>query len=120
MQKLDIAWFGIKPFASNSLFKGNSAPGNPHQTEDDKRARMAIRYILYSTDIVPIPGLINNHQVDNMLLAINERRKEDLLGNIELDTPLQGDEAWASHQGRAVAVGVYKSGELHPSRVFNL
>ncbi|OYX44728.1 MAG: tRNA pseudouridine(55) synthase TruB [Rhodobacterales bacterium 32-67-9] len=31
-----------------------------------------------------------------------------------------GDEAWASWQGRAVAVGVYKSGELHPSRVFNL
>ncbi|WP_103332163.1 tRNA pseudouridine(55) synthase TruB [Pseudotabrizicola formosa] len=31
-----------------------------------------------------------------------------------------GDEAWASHQGRAVAVGVYKAGELHPSRVFNL
>ena len=30
-----------------------------------------------------------------------------------------GDEAWASYQGRAVAVGVYKSGELHPSRVFN-
>lgn len=30
-----------------------------------------------------------------------------------------GDEAWASRQGRAVAVGVYKSGELHPSRVFN-
>ncbi len=31
-----------------------------------------------------------------------------------------GEEAWASFQGRAVAVGVYKSGELHPSRVFNL
>ncbi len=31
-----------------------------------------------------------------------------------------GDEAWASYQGRAVAVGRYKSGELHPSRVFNL
>ncbi|WP_428926727.1 tRNA pseudouridine(55) synthase TruB [Marinibacterium sp. SX1] len=30
-----------------------------------------------------------------------------------------GDEAWASHDGRAVAVGVYKAGELHPSRVFN-
>ncbi|MGL4280827.1 MAG: tRNA pseudouridine(55) synthase TruB [Albidovulum sp.] len=30
-----------------------------------------------------------------------------------------GEEAWASWQGRAVAVGVYKSGELHPSRVFN-
>ncbi|WP_171131985.1 MULTISPECIES: tRNA pseudouridine(55) synthase TruB [unclassified Ruegeria] len=29
-----------------------------------------------------------------------------------------GDEAWASLEGKAVAVGVYKSGELHPSRVF--
>jgi len=29
-----------------------------------------------------------------------------------------GDEAWASYQGRAVAVGIYKAGELHPSRVF--
>jgi len=31
-----------------------------------------------------------------------------------------GDEAWASHEGRPVAVGIYKAGELHPSRVFNL
>ena len=31
-----------------------------------------------------------------------------------------GDEAWASYQGRAVAVGIYKAGELHPTRVFNL
>ena len=30
-----------------------------------------------------------------------------------------GAEAWASYQGRAVAVGRYQSGELHPSRVFN-
>lgn len=30
-----------------------------------------------------------------------------------------GDEAWASHQGRAVAVGIYRAGELHPTRVFN-
>jgi len=30
-----------------------------------------------------------------------------------------GDEAWASLDGRAIAVGIYKSGELHPSRVFN-
>ena len=29
-----------------------------------------------------------------------------------------GDEAWASWQGRAVAVGSYRAGELHPSRVF--
>ncbi len=31
-----------------------------------------------------------------------------------------GDEAWASYEGRAVAVGRFKAGELHPSRVFNL
>ncbi|MDG1470857.1 MAG: tRNA pseudouridine(55) synthase TruB [Ascidiaceihabitans sp.] len=30
-----------------------------------------------------------------------------------------GDEAWASLEGKAVAVGRYKAGELHPSRVFN-
>lgn len=30
-----------------------------------------------------------------------------------------GDEAWASNQGRAVAVGTYRAGELHPSRVFS-
>ena len=29
-----------------------------------------------------------------------------------------GDEAWASYQGQAIAVGRYKAGELHPSRVF--
>ncbi|WP_421905317.1 tRNA pseudouridine(55) synthase TruB [Mameliella sp.] len=31
-----------------------------------------------------------------------------------------GDEAWASFEGRPVAVGRFKAGELHPSRVFNL
>lgn len=31
-----------------------------------------------------------------------------------------GDEAWASYQGRPVAVGIYRAGELHPTRVFNL
>ncbi|MEL6582534.1 MAG: tRNA pseudouridine(55) synthase TruB [Pseudomonadota bacterium] len=31
-----------------------------------------------------------------------------------------GDEAWASYEGLPVAVGQYRGGELHPSRVFNL
>ena len=31
-----------------------------------------------------------------------------------------GDECWAEHQGVPVAVGVFKAGELHPTRVFNL
>ena len=29
-----------------------------------------------------------------------------------------GDEAWASFEGRAVAVGIFRAGELHPARVF--
>ncbi|MDJ0824485.1 MAG: tRNA pseudouridine(55) synthase TruB [Rhodobacter sp.] len=29
-----------------------------------------------------------------------------------------GDVAWASYQGHAVAVGIYRAGELHPTRVF--
>ncbi|OWJ76378.1 tRNA pseudouridine(55) synthase TruB [Haematobacter genomosp. 1] len=30
-----------------------------------------------------------------------------------------GEEAWASFEGQAIAVGTYRSGELHPVRVFN-
>ncbi|MDM8166237.1 tRNA pseudouridine(55) synthase TruB [Roseovarius sp.] len=30
-----------------------------------------------------------------------------------------GDECWAAHKGRAIAMGRFKGGELHPSRVFN-
>lgn len=29
-----------------------------------------------------------------------------------------GEECWASYEGEAVAVGIFKAGELHPSRVF--
>jgi len=36
-----------------------------------------------------------------------------VLGHLEF-----GTEAWASFQGRAVAVGHYQGGELHPARVF--
>ncbi|TPE52225.1 tRNA pseudouridine(55) synthase TruB [Amaricoccus solimangrovi] len=31
-----------------------------------------------------------------------------------------GDEAWASYEGAPVAIGVYRGGELHPTRVFRL
>ena len=41
-------------------------------------------------------------------------------GMVFSSTAQYGDEAWASYQGRPVAVGIYKAGELHPSRVFNL
>ncbi|MDJ0993447.1 MAG: tRNA pseudouridine(55) synthase TruB [Dinoroseobacter sp.] len=31
-----------------------------------------------------------------------------------------GEEAWASCQGQPIAVGIYRAGVLHPTRVFNL
>lgn len=31
-----------------------------------------------------------------------------------------GDEVWVSFEGQPVAVGLYRGGEVHPSRVFNL
>ncbi len=90
----DVGVFGIKPFASNSLFKGSSAPGDPHAEEDNRRARLAIRYILCNPVITaPIPGLINIPQVDNMAKAIKERRELDLAEATELDAAM--DEAWA-------------------------
>jgi len=90
----DVGMFGIKPFASNSLFKGDSSLGNPHQEEDDRLARMAIRYILGNPAITaPIPGMINTHQVDNMAKAVKERRKLDLAEARELEKAM--DEAWA-------------------------
>jgi hypothetical protein len=33
VKQYDVGVFGIKPFASNSLFKGNSAVGNPEAEE---------------------------------------------------------------------------------------
>lgn len=47
------------------------------------------------------------------------RLKNGNPGMVIASTAEYGDEAWASYQGRAVAVGIYKAGELHPSRVFN-
>ncbi|MEP2028741.1 MAG: tRNA pseudouridine(55) synthase TruB [Paracoccaceae bacterium] len=40
-------------------------------------------------------------------------------GMVLATTADYGDECWASLEGQAVAVGIYKSGEVHPSRVFN-
>jgi tRNA pseudouridine55 synthase len=39
-------------------------------------------------------------------------------GMVLSSTAQYGDTAWASLDGRAVAVGIYKAGELHPIRVF--
>jgi aryl-alcohol dehydrogenase-like predicted oxidoreductase len=95
MKQHDVGWFGIKPFASNSLFKGDSSPESPHAEEDNRIARLAIRYILCNPAITaPIPGLITQAQVDNMALAIKERRELDKDEHAELQRAM--DRAWAN------------------------
>jgi aryl-alcohol dehydrogenase-like predicted oxidoreductase len=93
-QKAKVGIFGIKPFANNTLFKGDSAPNSPDAEEDSRRARLAVRYILSNPAITaPIPGLISPPQVDNVADAIQERRQLD---RAELrDLNRAGDEAWA-------------------------
>ena len=95
VKKCDVGALGIKPFASNSLFKGTSAPGDPHAEEDNRRARLAIRYILCNPAITaPIPGLISRQQVENMAKAVQERRQLDRADKAELRRAT--DEMWAN------------------------
>ena len=98
VRKYDIGVFGIKPFASNSLFNEafKKVQGDPplHTPDTDLLARLAIRYILANPAITaPIPGLINAHQVDNAALAVQERRKLDAAEAQKLASAM--DEAWA-------------------------
>jgi hypothetical protein len=90
IQKCDVAWFGIKPFASASLFKGDRSPGNPQENEDSKLARLTIRAILSNPAITaPIPGLITPEQVDNVAVAVLQRRELDAKERAELDAGLE-------------------------------
>ena len=75
----DVGVFGIKPFSSHSIFKGDSQPGNQFAEEDDELARLTIQHILGNDAITaPIPGLINTHQVDNVVRAVQERGELNL------------------------------------------
>ena len=91
----DCGFFGIKPFAGNALFQGDSSPGNPQEEEDNRLARFAIRYILSNPAITaPIPGMINPEQVDNVAVAVLQRRQLDTAEQAELDRAM--DRAWAN------------------------
>ncbi len=80
VQKHDIGTFGIKPFASGSLFGGAA-----DAEEKSRRARLTIRYILGNPAITaPIPGLATPEEVDNMALAVKERRELDKAETAEL------------------------------------
>jgi predicted aldo/keto reductase-like oxidoreductase len=95
LKKYDIGWFGIKPFASNSVFRGDSSPDSPYAEQDSQTARLAIRYILCNPAITaPIPGLISVQQVDNVALAVKERRQLDVQEKAELEQTME--RAWAS------------------------
>ena len=82
LKKQDIGAFGIKPFAAGSLFAGDRA-------ENLKRARLAIRYILATNTVIPIPGVNSMEELDNVVTAVKERRQFDLTEQAALETASQ-------------------------------
>lgn len=70
LKKCDVGAFGIKPFAAGSLFTGE-------RETDEQRVRLAIRYILHSDTVIPIPGMHSVAHVDNVAKAVKERRELD-------------------------------------------
>lgn len=86
LKKRDVGAFGIKPFAAGSLFSGT-------QEEKNRRARLAIRWILQSNTVIPIPGMNRTSEVDNVVKAVKERRQLDLKEMAELENT--GKQAWA-------------------------
>jgi len=87
LKKRDVGAFGIKPFAAASLFK------RKNKEEDNRRARLAIRYILHSNTVIPIPGMNRVEEVDNVVKAVKERRELDLKEKAELESAAK--ETWA-------------------------
>jgi aryl-alcohol dehydrogenase-like predicted oxidoreductase len=87
LKKCDVGAFGIKPFGAASLFTGD-------QDEDNKRGRLAIRYILYSNTVIPIPGMNSTGEVDNVAKAVMERRELDLKEKAYLENAAA--EMWAN------------------------
>jgi aryl-alcohol dehydrogenase-like predicted oxidoreductase len=71
LKKFDVGAFGIKPFAAGSLFTGE-------REEDFDRARLAIRYILRTKTVIPIPGIHSVAEADNLAQAVTERRELDM------------------------------------------
>jgi predicted aldo/keto reductase-like oxidoreductase len=86
LKKQDVGAFGIKPFAAGSLFTNDLKL-------NFRRARQAIRYILHSNTVIPIPGLNKVEEVDNVAKAIMERRELDMKETAELESASR--EAWA-------------------------
>ncbi|MGD8237265.1 MAG: aldo/keto reductase [Armatimonadota bacterium] len=78
LKEQEVGAFGIKPFGAASLFQGDD-------DENNRRARLAIRYILHSNTVIPIPGLNRVEYVDNAARAVMERRELELKETAELE-----------------------------------
>ncbi len=90
----------------------------------------------HGVSLAQIDALAHTPELDTLLLPLEmgladlpelpatpegaARLRNGNAGMVIASSAQYGDEAWASYQGRPVAVGIYKAGELHPSRVFNL
>jgi aryl-alcohol dehydrogenase-like predicted oxidoreductase len=90
LKQRDVGAFGIKPFAAASLFAGTPEDNN-------QRGRLAIRYILRSNTVIPIPGMNSAAEVDNVLKAVQERRELDVKETADLHQA--GRETWANLPG---------------------
>jgi uncharacterized protein len=90
LKKCDVGAFGIKPFGAGSLFGGD-------REENFQQARLAIRYILHSQTVIPIPGLHTIEEVDNVARAVKERRELDVKEKAEIQRA--SDRMWANLPG---------------------
>jgi aryl-alcohol dehydrogenase-like predicted oxidoreductase len=87
LKKCDVGAFGIKPFGAGSLFRGE-------EEERNRRGRLALRYIMHTNTVIPIPGLNSLDQVDNAAKAVMERRELDVKEQAELEGASQ--RMWAN------------------------
>ncbi len=87
LKKCDVGAFGIKPFAAGSLFTED-------REENLKRARLALRYILASNTVMPIPGLNSIEELDNAVKAVQERRQFDVKEQAQMENASK--QAWAN------------------------
>lgn len=53
------------------------------------------------------------HCPDSSITKLRNGNPALVMGDVEY-----GDECWAENNGQAIAVGVFKAGEIHPTRVF--
>ncbi len=90
LKQRDVGAFGIKPMAAGSLFTGD-------KDEDNRRGRLALRYILHSNTVHPIPGINRIEEADNVIKAMTERRELDVREQAELDEA--STRAWANLPG---------------------